>query len=418
MSILSITGDKKLFGSVRVHGSKNSVLPIMSAALITAGKTVIHNCPNLSDVRAAMEILRHLGCTAELVSDTVYIDSTSPVRSDIPDSLMREMRSSVIFLGAILARTGNAVLSLPGGCELGPRPIDLHLKALRSMGAVIEEQGGNLICKAETLNGCRVDLSIPSVGATENSMIAACVCKGMTVITNAAREPEIRDLGCFLNSLGFRVYGAGTSIITIEGGKVPCRDVEFTVMPDRIVAATYLSAVASAGGEINVTDLIPSDISAVTDVLSEMGCNLKIGDNNIWIKANKPLRAPSPITTKPYPGFPTDAQPPILAASLMADGTSVFVETIFDNRYRHIDELRRMGANISVDGRVAMVSGVKKLHGALVEASDLRAGAALVVAALAAEGTSEISGVKHIDRGYDGLMEALSSLGADAKRID
>jgi UDP-N-acetylglucosamine 1-carboxyvinyltransferase len=418
MSIFRITGGKRLFGSIRVHGSKNSVLPILSASLLNSGKTVIHNCPALSDVEAAMEILRHLGCKAERVGDTVYIDASATVRSDIPDYLMREMRSSVIFLGAILARTGKANLSLPGGCELGPRPIDLHLKALREMGAEIDEDGGNLSCKGEKLKGTRINFSIPSVGATENAMIAASVCDGVTVITNAAREPEIRDLGLFLNALGFNVTGAGTSQVTVEGGKIQSRDIEFTVMPDRIVAATYLACVASAGGEVNVTDLIPSDIVSITDVLAEMGCQLEIGETSVFIKSEGSLKAPSPITTKPYPGFPTDAQPPILAASLKADGNSVFVETIFDNRYRHVEELKLMGADVTVDGRVCMVKGVKKLKGAKMEASDLRAGAALVVAALGAEGTSEIGGVKHIDRGYDGLMEALKSLGADAERID
>lgn len=417
MSIIRINGGKRLSGTIKVSGSKNSVLPILSASLLTRGKTVLHNCPNLSDVNAAIKILTHLGCKAEIDGDTVTIDSRDPIRCDVPDGLMREMRSSVIFLGAILARTHKAVLSMPGGCELGPRPIDLHLKALRSLGADITEEGGNLICSTDKLTGCRIDLALPSVGATENSMIAACAAKGLTVITNAAREPEIRDLACFLCALGYRVAGAGTSIITVEGGSVSSRDAEYTVMPDRIVAATYLAATAAAGGEVTLTGVIPSDVKAVTDVLEEMGCRITSGDSTISIVSEGRLKAPLPITTKPYPGFPTDAQPPIMAVSLTAEGTSVFIETIFENRFRHIPELKRMGANITVDGRVAMVTGNAPLHGAPVKATDLRAGAALVVAALAAEGTTEISEIKHIERGYDDLAAALSSLGADIIRI-
>ena len=417
MSMIRISGGKRLCGTAHVHGAKNGVLPIMAASIISGGETVIHNCPHLSDVDAAMKILHHLGCTAEMDGDTVYIDSKNITGYDIPDGLMREMRSSVIFLGAILARTGKAVLSMPGGCELGPRPIDLHLQALRSMGAKIDEQGGNLICTADGLTGCRIDLAIPSVGATENSMIAAAGCRGITVITNAAKEPEIRDLGEFLKTVGVHVSGAGSSVISVENGRYR-PFAEYSVIPDRIVAATYLACAASSGGKIDVTGIIPEDMAAVTDVLAEMGCGLRTGKDFVSIDAGNGLRAPRPIVTKPYPGFPTDAQPPILAASLKSEGTAVFVETIFENRYRHIPELIRMGANIRTDGRVAMVSGVKTLRGASVKAHDLRGGAALAVAALAAEGTTEISDVRHIDRGYDGLTETLRSLGADAFRID
>lgn len=417
MSIIRINGGKRLSGTIKVSGSKNSVLPILSASLLTRGKTVLHNCPNLSDVSAAIKILSHLGCKAEINGDTVTIDSRNAIRCDVPDELMREMRSSVIFLGAILARTRKAVLSMPGGCELGPRPIDLHLKALRSLGTDISEEGGDLICSTDKLKGCRIDLALPSVGATENSMIAACAASGITVITNAAREPEIRDLACFLCEMGYRVAGAGTSIITVEGGSISERDAEYTIMPDRIVAATYLAAAAAAGGDVTLTDVIPSDLEAVTDVLREMGCGIECKGTTVSILSDGRLKAPLPVTTKPYPGFPTDAQPPIMAVSLVAEGTSVFIETIFENRYRHIPELKRMGANITVDGRVAMVTGNTALHGAPVKATDLRAGAALVVAALAAEGITEISEIKHIERGYDNLAAALGSLGADIIRI-
>ena len=417
MNILMITGGGSLRGQVRVHGAKNSVLPVMAASLISGGETTIHNCPALSDVDAAMSILRHLGCRTEKTGDTVYIDSSTMDRCDIPHKLMREMRSSVIFLGAILARAGEAVLSMPGGCELGPRPIDLHLAAMEALGARVDEQGGNLICRAEKLAPGRIDLSLPSVGATENSMIAAAGCQGVTVITNAAREPEIRDLGDFLREQGVKVHGAGTSVITVEGADFN-KSVVHQVIPDRIVAATFLSAAASAGGKIDILGIIPEDIAAVTAVFEGMGVKLKTGGDFLSVDATGKLRAPRPVITRPYPGFPTDAQPPLMAACLRAEGTTVFVETIFQNRYRHVPELLRMGADIRTDGRVAMVSSVKRLHGASVAATDLRGGAALAVAALAAEGTTEISEVRHIDRGYDGLARSLRELGAQAERID
>jgi UDP-N-acetylglucosamine 1-carboxyvinyltransferase len=389
----------------------------MAASLLACGETVIHNCPNLSDVDAAIRILVHLGCTVNREGDKVNVDSKTLTRSDIPHELMREMRSSVIFLGAILARLGEAVLSTPGGCELGPRPIDLHLSALRAMGAEIEEEGGNIVCKAKKLKGCRINLSFPSVGATENIMLAAAKCSGTTVITNAACEPEIWDLQSYLRRLGIKVHGAGTSIVTIEGCGQKS-STEHWVIPDRIVAATYLACAASSGGAIELNDVCPSHIQTVTETLTEMGCEIKTGNDTIWINAEKPRKAVKPIITRPDPGFPTDAQPPIMAASLMAEGTTVFVENIFEIRYRHVAELLRMGADIKMEGRVAIVSGVKQLYGAPITATDLRGGASLIVAALGAEGITEISGVAHIDRGYDDIIVVLESLGADILRFD
>jgi UDP-N-acetylglucosamine 1-carboxyvinyltransferase len=389
----------------------------MAASLLACGETVIHNCPNLSDVDAAIRILVHLGCTVNREGDKVNVDSKTLTRSDIPHELMREMRSSVIFLGAILARLGEAVLSTPGGCELGPRPIDLHLSALRAMGAEIEEEGGNIVCKAKKLKGCRINLSFPSVGATENIMLAAAKCSGTTVITNAACEPEIWDLQSYLRRLGIKVHGAGTSIVTIEGCGQKS-STEHWVIPDRIVAATYLACAASSGGAIELNDVCPSHIQTVTETLTEMGCEIKTGNDTIWINAEKPRKAVKPIITRPYPGFPTDAQPPIMAASLTAEGTTVFVENIFENRYRHVAELQRMGADIKTEGRVAIVSGVKQLYGAPITATDLRGGASLIVAALGAEGITEITGVAHIDRGYDDIIDVLESLGADILRFD
>lgn len=416
MSILRINGGKQLFGEIEVHGAKNSVLPILAASLTANGETIIHNCPDLSDVDAAIKILVHLGCKVERQEKSVHIDSSTMDRFDIPDALMREMRSSVIFLGAILARCGEAVLSMPGGCELGPRPIDMHLSALRSMGAEITENSGNIICKAKKLHGSRIDFLTPSVGATENSILAAVSIDGTTIINNAAREPEICDLQNYLNSLGANVKGAGTPVIVVEGRKFN-KFAEHTVLPDRIVAATYLSAVASAGGDVIIKNLVPEHIATVTDALSEMGCYLETGNDFIHIVVNHRLTAPRPIITRPYPGFPTDAQPMLMAVSVKAQGTAVFVENIFENRFRHVSELRRMGADIKTEGHVAIVSGVESLHAAPVASTDLRGGAALVVAALGAVGASEISELNHIDRGYDGIENALRGLGAEIERI-
>lgn len=416
MSILRVNGGRRLDGTVKVHGAKNSVLPILAAAILSKSETVIRNCPELTDVDAAVRILNRLGCSVTRDGDMVCVDSRQMTGCDIPDGLMREMRSSVIFLGAILARTGYAVLSMPGGCELGPRPIDMHLDALRALGADITEQGGNIICRAKRLRGCRIDLPFPSVGATENSMLAASRAKGTTVITNAAREPEIWDLQRFLNKIGAKVFGAGSSIITVEGGDFGY-SAEHKVIPDRIVSATYLCCAACCGGRVRVEGIIPNHLQTVCDALEEMGCTVIVGDDYVYIRAEDSLRAIRPVITRPYPGFPTDAQPPLMAACLKAEGTTAFVENIFENRYRHVDELKRMGADIRLEGRIAIVSGVKKLYAAPVTCTDLRGGAALIAAALGAEGESVISEVRHIDRGYEHIETALSAIGADIKRI-
>ena len=418
MSAFLVEGGRRLSGSVEVHGAKNSVLPILAATLLSGGRSVIHNCPKLSDVDASLAILEHLGCRTRREGTTVTVDSGPMDRTDVPDVLMREMRSSVIFLGAILARTGQASLSRPGGCELGPRPIDLHLAALRSMGAVIREQGGNLLCTGgDGLRGCEITLSIASVGATENAMLAACGSRGLTTIFNAAREPEIVDLQQFLQAMGAKVDGAGSSTITVEGG-ASLHDCEYRVMADRIVAATYLAAAASAGGEIQITGVDDRQLSTVTAALREAGCRLRGERDRIVLRCDGRLNGVRPIRTAPYPGFPTDAQPPVMAALCRGAGTTVFVETIFENRFRHVSELTRMGADIRVEGRVAVVCGVPQLHGAPVEAADLRGGAALLVAALGAEGESRIGGLRHIDRGYDRIEEALSDLGASIRRVE
>ncbi|MEG2071720.1 MAG: UDP-N-acetylglucosamine 1-carboxyvinyltransferase [Oscillospiraceae bacterium] len=412
MSIWRVTGGKSLHGDVKIHGAKNAVLPIMAAAIITGCETELLNCPCLSDVEAAMNILRHLGCSARRDGDTVNIDSRGMNRTDVPHELMREMRSSVIFLGAILARAHQASLSYPGGCELGPRPIDLHLEALRSLGAVISDQGGSLVCSDKGLCGTQINLAFPSVGATENAMLAACGAEGETVITNAAREPEIVDLQDFLIKLGVNVRGAGSPTVIISDF-TPKQNVGHRIMTDRIASATALCCVASAGGSACLKSVSPAHFETVTSTLEHMGCEIRRGSNSVSITADKPLRAPRPIVTRPYPGFPTDAQPLLMAACLRAEGTAVFTENIFENRYRHATEMRRMGADISVVGRVAMVTGVGELCGAPVTATDLRGGAALVTAALGAEGETLVYDTGHIARGYEGFDKMLQQLGAD-----
>ena len=417
MSAYLVEGGNRLQGTARVHGAKNSVLPILAATILCPGESVVHNCPDLSDVRASIAILEHLGCRVERAGDTVTVDASALTGRDVPDALMREMRSSVIFLGAILARLGEAIMSFPGGCELGPRPIDLHLAAIRSLGAQVRDQGGELHCSAAGgLAGCEITFSIPSVGATENAMLCACGAEGVTVICNAAREPEIVDLQAFLRALGADVRGAGTSVITVRGKK-PLHGGEHTVMPDRIVAATLLTAVAAAGGEAELLGTDYRQLSTVTAVLTEAGCRIRSGSDSIHICREAPLRGVRPIRTAPYPGFPTDAQPPVMAALCRGTGTTVFVENMFESRYRHVDELSRMGADIRVEGKVAVVCGVERLHGAALQAADLRGGAALVVAALGAEGRSEITGLHHMDRGYYGLEDTLRGLGADIVRV-
>ena len=417
MSILRISGGRRLDGVISVHGAKNSVLPILAASILANNETVIRNCPDLTDVNAAVKILKHLGCRVTREEDTISVDSREMCRCDIPDRLMREMRSSVIFLGAILSRTGEAILSMPGGCELGPRPIDMHLSALRALGAEITGQNGNIVCKGKKLKGARIDLATPSVGATENSMLAATGCRGTTVITNAAREPEIWDLQRYMNKIGAKVWGAGSSIITVEGCEFGSY-AEHRIIPDRIVSATYLCCAAASGGRVKVEGVIPRHLETVTDALGEMGCIVIPGDREIYIRAEDKLKAIKPVITRPYPGFPTDAQPPLMAACLKAEGTTAFVENIFQNRYRHVGELRRMGADIRVEDRIAMVSGVKRLSAAPVTSTDLRGGAALVVAALGAEGVSEISELHHIDRGYEKIEKALRAVGADIIRTE
>ena len=359
-----------------------------------------------------LRTLRHLGCTAERDGDVVCIDSRGMSRNFIPHTLMRELRSSVIFLGAILARFGEARLSMPGGCELGPRPVDLHLEALRALGADVQEHGGDIVCRAQKLRGTRILLPFPSVGATENAMLAACAAEGETVICNAAREPEIVDLQHYLQKLGAQIGGAGTSTVTVSGF-LPVARVGHRIMPDRIVASTILCACAASGGEIELFGVNPAHFLTVLDSLSEAGCDIITTSSAVRLRSCGRLIAPRPIVTRPYPGFPTDAQPPLMAACLKARGTTVFTENIFANRYRHAEEFRRLGANVSIEGRVAYISGVERLTGAPLTASDLRGGAAMIVAGLSAEGRTDLLDDGYVRRGYDRFDRCLAGLGAD-----
>ena len=418
MSQLKIRGGCRLGGETAVQGAKNSVLPILAATLLTADQVELRGCPRLRDVDASIHILRNLGCTARWEGENVLVVDTRDLSGcAVSESLMREMRSSAIFLGAILARCGQAELSYPGGCELGPRPIDLHLSGLRDLGAEIDDAGGVLHCKSPRLRGREIVLGLPSVGATENLMLAACGAAGVTTISNAAREPEIVDLQNFLTACGARVSGAGTSAVSVEGGGT-LHGCTYTVMPDRIVAATYLCAAASAGGEVYLHGAREAHLSTVTSVLREAGCSVLSDEGGIACACQSRLKAVRPVRTAPYPGFPTDAQAILMAALLKSRGATVFEENLFASRYRHVDELARMGADIRVSGRVAVVTGTEALHGAPVRCTDLRGGAALCVAALAAEGETSVWEIGHIDRGYADIAGDLRRLGADIVRTE
>lgn len=415
MSKLVISGGNTIAGEVRVGGAKNSVLPILAATVLNGGINVVHDIPKLLDVDIMEKILTSLGCSVKRENGTIIVNSKELTNYEIPEELVREMRSSIIFLGAMLSRCGKVKVSYPGGCEIGLRPIDLHLKSLREMGAKIEEKHGFLICEATQLKGCDIQLDFPSVGATENIMLAAIFAKGITVIRNAAREPEIIDLENFLNAMGAKVSGAGTATIRIEGVE-KLYDVEHNIIPDRIVAGTYLVATAITRGEIVLKNIIHEHIQSILYKLRESGCIVQIYNHSLKLIAPKQIKAIESIRTLPYPGYPTDMQAQMMALMALSDGTTIFAENIFENRYKHANELVRMGANIKVDGRIAVVKGVPRLSGATVVAQDLRGGAALILAGLAAEGKTIIENTKHIDRGYENIHEVLSGLGAKVIR--
>ena len=412
MNVYTINGGNRLYGEIEAQGAKNSALPILAACVLADGESVVENCPRLSDVDNTVEILRGLGCKCERSGSEVTVDASGVCTSAVPDELMREMRSSVIFLGAVLARTGEAEICSPGGCEIGRRPIDLHISALRSMGAEIVRDGDRMLFRAAKLKGCDISLAFPSVGATENIMLAATAAEGITRIHNPAREPEICDLQAFLRAMGARVSGAGGLTIEIEGGH-KLHGVRHRVLPDRIATVTYLAAAAAAGGAVTVSGARPYQFSAVSAALREAGCEITERSGRVTLVRHRPLRAIGPVRTMPYPGFPTDAQSILMSVLASAEGSTIFVENIFENRFRHAGELEKMGADIYVEGRVAVVTGVKRLRGAPVVATDLRGGAGLAVAALGAEGRTRIEDAGHIARGYEQLDVALRTLGAD-----
>lgn len=410
--VIYVQGGVPLRGELTIQGAKNSTLPLLAAAVLCDGETVLHNCPELSDVSVTVRILRYLGCSCVRHGGTLVVRSNGLVRSDIPHDLMRELRSSIVFLGAILARAGEASLSFPGGCEIGQRPIDLHLLSLQKLGVDIREEHGCIYCRApEGVRGGFVSLSFPSVGATENLLLAAATGRGTTVIANAAREPEITDLAQYLNRCGAHIYGAGESCVIVEG--VPAlHGTEYTVMPDRIAAATYMAAAAVTGGTVLLSGVKGEHLLPVLSAFEETGCTVLQSGGELLLSAPERLDPVRHVRTMPYPGFPTDAQAPIMAMAAVGHGTSIFVENIFESRYKHAAELNRLGAKIKVEGKVAVIEGVPKLSGAPVTAADLRGGAALTVAGLAAEGETQVLHPRYIDRGYERFEENLRSLGA------
>lgn len=417
MDSLIINGGRPLVGETYVQGSKNSSLPILAATVLVGGVCVIDNCPELTDVNAAVEILRHLGCKVNTGNNTVTVDSTDISCYNIPDSLMREMRSSIVFLGSVLGRMGIAELSTPGGCEIGLRPIDLHLSSLKTMGFAVDEGYGFIRCeRVREYEDTVISLSFPSVGATENIILAAALSKGRTVILNAAREPEIYDLVSFLCKCGCKINLLTQGTVIIDGAQKlhGCRH---SVMADRIVALTFMAGAAITGGDILLKGVNTRDFISVIPVFEAAGCYIDDKKTTLRIKSSSRLKAVRDIRTMPYPGFPTDAQAPVMAMLTAAEGTSVIVENIFESRFKHVSELARMGAKIKIEGRVALVDGVKELYGATVYSPDLRGGAALVIAGLFAKGSTEIGAVGHIDRGYEKIEESMKSLGVDIKRI-
>ncbi|MCM1523115.1 MAG: UDP-N-acetylglucosamine 1-carboxyvinyltransferase [Ruminococcus sp.] len=418
MQKLVIDGGKKLSGELKTQGAKNAVLPVLAACTLCKEEIRLANCPLITDRYGAARILTGLGARVtasgnDMTADCSVLDST-----EISAELMRSMRSSIIFMGALLGREGKCTLCYPGGCDLGPRPIDMHISALEKMGASITDEHGIINCTApKGLTGCKISLSFPSVGATENIMLAAVLAKGETVISNSAREPEICCLADFLRQCGARIKGDGGGRIVIEGCKsLHSPDEPFAIIPDRIAAATYLSAAVCAGGELMVTDCCPAHLEAIIPVFEQMGAYIRSSGSNIYIRRDNRLKAADTIRTMVYPGFPTDLQAVMMSPLCTAEGTTVFVENIFDNRYRHVDALTRMGANIKAEGKVAVVTGVSRLYGAAADAPDLRGGAAIVCAALGAQGETAVSRTEYIDRGYESIEKNLSSVGAKIKR--
>ncbi len=418
MNRFIIEGGNRLHGEISIPGAKNAVLPILAATILNRGVSRIQNCPNLEDTKTMQEILISLGLHVECDGQDIVVCGETLAANAIPESLAGKMRSSIVLMGAVLGRIGEIYISYPGGCAIGPRPIDMHLNSLRKMGAEIDDlYKGILHCKVTRFQGTEILLDYPSVGATENTMLAACLAQGETIIRNAAKEPEIVDLQNFLQQMGVAISGAGTGVIHITGKEEIRTDLTYRVIPDRIAAGTYMACVAATGGELVLNGIDYESVSSTAYCLRNCGINIEIpGKKDIRIKALHRPKAIEVIRTSPYPGFPTDMQPQLVAVLSKAAGTSVMIETVFENRYGYVEQLMRMGADITVRERVAVVKGVKKLTGAEVEACDLRGGAALAIAALSAEGISIINNVLHIDRGYEALEQKLAKVGANIRR--
>ncbi len=409
-----IQGGKPLHGEVEISGAKNAAVAILPAALLVDGVCRIENVPNISDVTMILDIMEELGAKIRRVNrTTVDVDCSKVYKQKVPHDLARQIRASYYLIGALLGRFGRAEVPPPGGCDLGVRPIDQHLKGFCAMGAEIQVENGFVYASAENgrLRGAQVYLDVVSVGATMNILLAASLADGLTVIENAAKEPHIVDLANFLNSMGADIMGAGTDVIKVRGVN-RLKGGSYSIIPDQIEAGTYMAAVAAAGGEVRINNIIPKHMDCITAKLVEMGVQVEEDGDSLTVRRTGKLTRAN-VKTMPYPGFPTDMQPQIAAVLCLAEGTSIRNEGIWDNRYRFADEFRRMGAKIQVDGKIAVIEGVSQLTGAPVRACDLRAGAAMIVAGLAAHGTTEVDQVYYIERGYEDIVEKLSKLGAD-----
>lgn len=416
MAKFVVTKSGPLKGKVAINGAKNSVLPIMAASLLSDGFSTLEDVPRLEDVHVMCRLLEYFGSRLKWNNKTLSIDNSQIRPAPAPYVLVRKMRASFLVMGPILSRFGNVKISLPGGCAIGTRPIDLHLKGLAAMGADITLGHGYIEAKADKLIGDRIYLDFPSVGATENLIMAAALAEGMTIIENAAEEPEIIDLANFINSMGGNVKGAGTDTIKIEGVE-ELSGCTHTIIPDRIEAGTFMTAAAITGGDIILTNVIIDHIRPVEAKLKEAGIQVEPVEEGIRVYKNGPLNTLD-LKTLPYPGFPTDMQPQMMAFMCTLPGTSMITETVFENRFMHVSELKRLGARIKIEGRSAIIEGVERLQGTQVKATDLRAGAALLLAGLYAEGTTEVLDIYHIERGYEGIDEKLRSLGANIKRVN
>lgn len=416
MSSIVIEGGRPLVGTVKISSAKNAVLPVLAASLLTESQCIIEDAPELEDVKVMIEVLKSLGARAQREGDSIKITASEINSFEASYDLVRKMRASFLVMGPLLARKGRARISMPGGCAIGSRPIDLHLKGFAALGAEIELGHGYVEAKCKKLTGSTIYLDFPSVGATENIMMAAALAEGQTTIENAAKEPEIIDIANFLNSMGAKIRGAGTDIIKIEGVK-ELSGISYTVIPDRIETGTFLVAGAITGGNILLENVVPEHLKPVIAKLIECGATITEEPEGLRVIGNgRPMA--SDVKTMPYPGFPTDMQAQIMAYLSTALGTSMVIETVFENRFMHVEELKRMGAKIKIEGRSAVIEGVEKLSGAPVKATDLRAGAALILAGLAAEGTTKVMNTYHIDRGYVNIVEKLQNLGASIKKVD